>query len=170
MEVKTSGTRPGVEINGGISYLHTAFLKEDTIAVTQGANTAHPVPQTPLAGLASIVGANLYFDGGDRAIVRCSSFTEPLRLPLLPAGSSYEIYIDNNPLFEPDNAFPHGEMEEYYRVIKKVGRGDIPLEEQFELQFPNLDESSATGTGKFTISDERATIRIPCMSTTLDGQ
>jgi hypothetical protein len=164
--VKTAKTRPGVAIQGGDCYLHTAFLKRDVIDVVKGDGSE---PRR-LQGLATVVGANLFFGAGSAASITCDRFpTLTLQKPHADSGISYEVYVDNSPLYEPPESETHDEMEEYYRAVEKSNRDDIPPEEQFRLIFHNAGAASPNGSGEVFLRANRASIRIPCMPVALDG-
>lgn len=169
LEVKTPKTRPGVRIENGVCYLYTARIKKGDIEVFQGYD-----PKWRLKGIASVVGANLYLDDEGEAVVTChrgdaGDFVLPIYKPT-DNRVSYEIYIDNSPLFEPPSApASHSELKEYYKVLKeKASTDDIPEPEQFNLVFLNEgEEALQRGSSKYDTLF--SSIRIPCMSTTLDG-
>jgi hypothetical protein len=165
LSVDTHKTRPGILIEGGVCYFYTALLRQGSIGVTQGGAN-----RPPLQGLAAIIGANLYLDNGSEAVVTCHAAGGDFVLPLgAPGGGvSYEIYIDNSPLFEDaSSGHTHSELKEYYGVIQGVPSG-----EQFNLVFPNLapdlqrEGGEVRGSLKF---NNVGSARIPCQSITLDG-
>lgn len=162
LKVKPTKTRPGIEVAGGRSILYTAVFKNGEIERTQGGAAA-----SKLLGIASVVGANLYLSDGTMAVLDFARFNEPLRLPKPAASSpvSYEIYVDNSPLFATTE---HDEMAEYYRVVEKENGDDIEASKQFKLDFPDEGDSQ-TGSAKFNLDDFRGSIRIPCMPAVLDG-
>lgn len=169
--VKLSGTRPGAVIKGGHCILYAASLvrsENTTMIVTQGEFGQDPRELKALAGL---VGANLYFDDGRTVTITCEGIDGDLILEKLPleCEASYEIYIENTPLFEksPPND-RHDELEEYYKVIRKGGNDgrDIPTDEQFRLKFTALGgELPCSVKGDPIVGSAR----IPCMSVVIDG-
>lgn len=164
LKVKPAKTRPGIEVAGGRSILYTAAFKNCEIERTQGGGAA-----SKLLGIASVVGANLYLADGTMAVLDFARFTSPLKLPKPAAGSpvSYEIYVDNSPLFATTE---HDEMAEYYRVVERDNGDDIEVNKQFRLIFPNKGES-LTGSAKVDLDPDNfmGSIRIPCMPVVLDG-
>jgi hypothetical protein len=163
--VKDAKTRPGVRIDGGESVLYAARIKPGPIKLING-----KPPQPDLPKLAVIVGAKLYYGPtGVKAVISGGGLSQPLSLPKPPDGSqvSYEIYINNSPLFEPD-AGPHSEMREYYEVLQRTNGDDIPPDERFEIEFPAPQPPPLLGSEKFTLEGNRASFRIPCMSSTVD--
>ncbi|MDT7542444.1 MAG: hypothetical protein QOE33_2348 [Acidobacteriota bacterium] len=173
LTVDTTKSRPGGVMGGvidgvidsGVYYFYTAQLKKEQIEVVQG-----HTPKSPLASIATLIGAYLYLDDETEAVVTCraSGGDHVLRLerPDVAAGVSHEIYIDNSPLFEdPVQGGSHSELVEYYRVITGV-----PKDKRFNLTFPGVAPLAAgaalKGSAKFNLF---GSVRIPCMSITLDG-
>jgi hypothetical protein len=166
LKVKTAKTRPGIEVTGGQSVLYTAVFRNGDIPRTQGGAAASKV----MGGIGSVVGANLYLADGTMAVLDFAEFERPLKLPKPAADAthSFEIYVDNSPLFAMTD---HNEMMEYYKVIEREDGDDIEANMQFKLEFPEAGEPLAdTGSAKYNLDAFRGSIRIPCMPGVLDGK
>jgi hypothetical protein len=177
LKVKEPKTRPNIEFSGGDSYLYSALVEKD-IEVTPPPkknedgttdDTANPSFKTEVAVIA---GAYLYFGAeGVKAVITGGKLTQPLELPKLLASSpiTYEIYVNNSPLAEPQTA-AHSDVEEHYAIVEKTNGDDLPVTGHFKLKFPNETVAPDTATtGKYLLEDDRASIRIPCMPGTVDG-
>lgn len=168
LSVDITKTRPAITIGNGIYYFHTAQLRNGPIGVKQG-----HVSKSNLAGLASIVGANVYLDDTSKIVLKWTEngSAKDLRLGKPEPNSYHEIYVDNSPLYEaPSGGATHSELREYYAVLVP----SLPFEETFNLEFPNLVAESDSLTASVSLDgsakfDRRGTPRIPCMPIVLDG-
>jgi hypothetical protein len=141
-DVDELGGRPSILIDEGILY---------TAALTPTAGTKiRRRPEAPGSGsplspdpFASILGLNVYLpntpDGEDPKQLTLTwrglnGMDNVLHLTKLAAGAYHEIYIDNDPLYEPDSpAAPrHEELTEYYKILPNV-----PIHQRFILEFPD---------------------------------
>lgn len=169
--VKRQKTRAGILVNGGESVLYAARIEERSFELRNAKGDVRILDK-----LASIVGARLYY-GGNGASARISGGGLPkpivLEKPAAESGISYEIYVNNNPLVELDEETTqdsHSELKHYYQIVERQNGDDILPNEQFEL----IPESAflpapRLGLSKATLGDDfRASIRIPCMPTTVD--
>jgi len=110
-----------------------------------------------LTEVPQVIGANVYLDPRDP--------NQQLQLTWRQSGRdvnlnleqskdfTYEVYINNEPLFEDDSVaapFKHDEFEEYYKILPAI----TPKGEQFELVFPEPPP-------------HRGSTRTPCMSVLL---
>jgi hypothetical protein len=173
LSVDVTQTRPGILIKNGLYYFYAAARLVSPITITQGGK-----PQSQIAALASIVGANLFLEDGSEAILTWNEEgviqTLHLEKPL-QAGTSYEIYFDNSPLFADQSiGATHSEFPEYYEIIKLPSGADIPLNQQFDLQVLTPRPASDAGTqlapqkgsAKFDLG---CCPRIPCQSIVLES-
>jgi hypothetical protein len=101
---------------------------------------------------------------GSSALVftwRPNGTVEQLTLaPLAAADGSYEIYVINDPPFEPEplpNVPPHDEFEDYFRALNRVSSPD-----RFNLK----KKIAPLPPGA---SNERGSTRTPCMSVVIEG-
>jgi hypothetical protein len=152
LSVDTTGTRPGITVENGIYYFYTARKKTGRITRTGGGE-----PDLDLTGIASTVGANLSIGANPVVLTWHKGTNHMLELDRV-AGTSYEIYIDNSPLFLDleDEATHHSELNEYYDVLPGVGT-------RFDLDFHPV---SLVGSAKFNTI--RSTPNIPCQSIVLE--
>lgn len=144
------GGRPSILFDEAIFY--TADVVPDR-AATLKKKKSGSVPKE-LPEFARIIGANIYLDTADRVVTL--SWRQDGREVLLDlkkhASRTYEIYINNEPLYEDESAlspFKHDEFEQYYKILPR-----IQTEEQFILDFPRPPDRGST--------------RTPCMSVLLD--
>lgn len=154
------GKSPGaVEQGGGtpsISIDHGVFYTADKV-VTKAQFVKSGSTPIPLNEVPTIIGANIYLNPAVPAQMVTLFWRQEgrdvfLPLPQVP-GSSYEIYIINEPLFEEISpTLPrHGEFTEYFRILPDIGGPD-----QFEIEF--LEEIP-----------HRGSTRAPCMSVLYGG-
>jgi hypothetical protein len=168
--VDLAKTRPEIQIGNGVYYFHTAQRKDGPIPLKQNG-----VEKGPLAGIASIVGANVYLDATTKLVLKWTneagtSMTLPLEKPI-DNNSSHEIYINNSPLFENPSSATHSELSEYYGVITGVPPG-----ERFNLEFPKFIDDSPEFTNSIDFLEstskfdtKKGTPRIPCMPIVIEG-
>lgn len=166
LSVDTTGTRPGIIIHNGVYFFYTARKKAGPIIRTGGVTSAgDPQPNVPLTGMSTTAGASLSLDTQQASVMWRDAGGTDRTLPLRKiAGVSYEIYIDNSPLFEePGAGQTHSEFKEYYEVL------NVPENERFELIVP-VDTSAPGGGGlaKFNIKNIAATPDIPCQTIVLE--
>jgi hypothetical protein len=88
--------------------------------------------------------------------------TLPFMPPPVGVSFTYEVYVTNDPLFDP-NAFspvvsPHDELAEYYRVLPGVRP-----QERFTLTQLPVTASPESPSG------DRGSPRIPCMPVIGEG-
>ncbi len=148
--------RPSILLNDVVLY--TADKTSPALAIDLKKNGQQVRTLEPFA---SLIGGNIYLDEGDSVIVRwmAQGMIEELKLPKPTNGSSYEIYIVNDPLYESNAQFipAHDEFKEYYKLCP-----DVALENQFRL-----DVKPKNGTPLPMI--ERGSTKTPCMSVYIDS-
>lgn len=140
--------RPSIYIDDAVFYAADTILSA-VIKKKKGGGIGKP-----LSDIATIIGANVYLTGNSKVSLAWRQNGRDVKLDLeKSAAFSYEIYIDNDPLYEDDALtapFTHDEFAEYYKMLP-----GIPPDEQFALTFPSL-------------SRDRGTTRTPCMSVLLN--
>jgi hypothetical protein len=150
LTVNTNATRPGITIKNGIYYFHTAARKTGPITRTGGGEV-----DQELTAIASIAAASLSLGSQPAVVTWTRGTSHTLKLHKV-AGTSYEIYIDNSPLFMDPGSPPHNELHEYYGVLSGFG-------DKFDLDFHT---TSLVGTGKFDTM--RSSPNIPCQAIALE--
>jgi len=113
------GGRPSVIFNDGLFY--TAAKTPNGTDIKLERDGAAVVQLDPIG---SLIGANIKLDNGDRVVLKWHSQGRVKTLPLVKpaAGTTYEIYIINDPLFEEEiTGIPkHEEFDEYYKLLREV--------------------------------------------------
>jgi hypothetical protein len=145
-----------VDLVGGLPSI---FIDEGTFyAANLMPVTAQLQKKTPgskpkdLAEIASILGANIYLNPKEKVTLTWKQSGKNLKLDLEQSNDfTYEIYINNEPLYEDDSATAptHDEFEEYYSILPDITK----LSEQFKLIFIKFHSRGST--------------RTPCMSVLL---
>lgn len=148
--VEALGGRPSILINQGIFYSADTFTRGAILKKKKPMS-----PPKPQNEFANIIGANIYLTAPQVVTLswRQQGRDVLLNLPK-SAQHSYEIYINNEPLYEDDSLlqpFLHDEFAEYYKILPAIGP-----EEQFELTFPQTSPPP-----------ERGSTRTPCASVLL---
>lgn len=149
-KIERAGGTPTILIDHGVFY--TADKVTAKAQIVRPGTTPIPLTEVP-----TVIGANIYLDPAQpNEIVRMFWRQEgkDVFLPLdrFP-NSSYEVYVINEPLFEEISPTTprHGEFEEYFKILKDVGKPN-----QFEVEF--LEDIP-----------QRGTTRAPCMSVFYGG-
>ena len=153
--VLAPAARPSIFMNDGVFYAADITAAGLTIDLFRlGTFVRHLTP------FASLLGANIYNPA--TATWRQNGVVQSLKLDPLPTGSSYEIYVINDPLFQPPvpPGQEHDELQEYYKILP-----DVPQGEQFNLVFVQVPPGNAL-TRK---TDDRGSTRTPCMSVVDDS-
>jgi len=166
LTVDLAQTRPGIMIKNGLYHFYAAARLVSPILITQGGR-----PRSEIAALSSIIGANLFLEDGSEAVVTWNEGRATQTLSLekpQQAGTSYEIYFDNSPLYADQSLGAiHSEFPEYYAIVKSPLGEDIPLNQQFDMQVLNaFPPRHQSGSIKF---DLRCCPRIPCQSIVLES-
>jgi hypothetical protein len=147
------GGRPSILIDDAVFYAADTFPKAN---LKKKKPSSPDLPQTDKA---SVIGANIYLPANNSKKVTLTwrQGGRDVQLKLERSDLfSYEIYVNNEPLYEDDNdPFKHDEFSEFYRILR-----EIEPEEQFELSFPPPDPVAPP--------PERGTTRTPCMAVLLD--
>jgi hypothetical protein len=144
--------QPSIFLNDALFYSADQTDSALQVDLQRGGATVRPL--TPFA---SIIGANIY----DRLVTvewRLKGVLQTLMLTQPAAGFSYEIYVKNDPTFQPPpppGIPPHDELREYYKLLPNV-----PVPEQFNLLFRSIPPINLLSAKL----DDRGSIRIPCMS------
>lgn len=148
--------RPSIALNDVVLYTADKTSPQLTIDLMKDNQ-----PVRTLEPFASLIGGNIYLDDGDSVIVKwmTQGLPEDLKLTKRTDGTSYEIYIVNDPLYESERLFipAHDEFKEYYKLLP-----DVALNQQFRLAVkPREGENPAT--------IERGSTKTPCMSVIMVG-
>ncbi len=143
--------RPSIALNDVVLYTADKTSPQLTIDLKKDGQQVRR-----LDPFASLIGGNIYLDNGDNVIVTwmAEGFVEDLILKKPANGNSYEIYIVNDPLYEPNRVgLPeHDELREYYKLLP-----DVALNQQFRL-----DVKVPQGVDPNSIG--RGSTKTPCMS------
>lgn len=157
LDVDPLGARPSILLTDGTLYTAAKTRPELTITLkdTNGRDVRVLEP------FASLIGADISLDDESIVTVSWTQQGKPETLNLVKKpGTSYEIYIINDPLFEndsiptPDNP-KHDEFKEYYKVLQ------VPSNQQYRLDVKLPDPAVAPA--------DRGSTRTPCMSVILGG-
>jgi len=149
------GGRPSIFMDDGIFY--TADKTPDTLTtlLKKGGAVIQELPP-----FANLIGANLYLEQGDTVSIRWrqQGRIEGILLQKPEPGTSYELSIVNDPLYETDStAVPvHDEFREYYKILPEV-----PTQDQFSVEFPTPPPTDTPAS--------RGSSRAPCMSVIKGG-
>lgn len=150
------GSVPEVDRRGGLPSIlidHGVFYTADKVTV-KARFVKNSGEEIPLTEVPTVIGANIKLDpdSSQQVTMFWRQEGQEVHLDLKPSRDfTYEIYIINEPLFEPNTpAAPrHGEFAEYFKILPGIQRPD-----QFEIEF--LEEVP-----------ERGSTRTPCMSVLL---
>ena len=114
----------------------------------------------PLDPFASLIGANIYLNEGEVLVMnwrelglsRTLSLTKPKPNA---AGTTYEVYIINDPLYE-DEEEPkgHDELAQYYKVLPSVSTDD-----RFKMEVEFIQP----------VASDKGTSKSPCMPVVVGG-
>lgn len=151
------GGRPSILLEDGTLYTAERTPTNYTVELKKGG-----VRVKLLDPIARIIGANFYLNADESVIIQWRQDGRDATLPLekQSGGASYEIYIDNDPLFELEGSDipPHEEFTEYYKLLPHVKTDD-----RFELK---ITPPAVVGA---TPGDGRGSTVTPCMPTTKGG-
>jgi hypothetical protein len=153
MRIDFDSARPSILIQDGI--FHTAFkISPEKVKV----KLARGTEKRDLEPFASLIGANVYLNKDeflvmnwrDLGLSKTLSLTKPKE-----DGTTYEIYIINDPLFE-DEEEPkaHDELAEYYKVLPSVA-----TEDRFKMQVEFVQP----------VASDKGTSKSPCMPVVVSG-
>ncbi|HXQ71454.1 MAG TPA: hypothetical protein VN844_13245 [Pyrinomonadaceae bacterium] len=156
LDIDSLGGRPSILLDDGTFY--TAALTRSDIEI----RLRHPDgSDRVLAPFASLIGAAISLDDDSSLVIFWRQFGKLERLELeRTEGTSYEIYIVNDPLFESDSITnperdpKHDEFREYYKILHRV-----PTDRQFRLNV-------TIPPGELS----RGSTRTPCMSIIKGGR
>lgn len=148
--VEPMGGRPSILINEGVFYSAATFTRGAILQKKRNGSQPKSQPE-----FTNIIGANIYLTAGRVVTLSWRQNGRDVLLNLeKSATNTYEIYINNEPLYEdesPTVPFVHDEFAEYYKILPA-----IPLDEQFTLTFPQPQ------------NPDRGSTRAPCMSLLLN--
>ena len=164
MRVDFDSARPSILIKDGI--FNTAFkFAAENIKVKLTRDRRLPdesiITETrPLEPFASLIGANIYLNEGEVLVMnwrelglsRTLSLTKPKPNA---AGTTYEVYIINDPLYE-DEEEPkgHDELAQYYKVLPSVSTDD-----RFKMEVEFIQP----------VASDKGTSKSPCMPVVVGG-
>lgn len=154
LDIDPLGGRPSILLDDGTFY--TAALTRSDLQI----RLRHPEgSDRVLAPFASLIGADISLEDGSSLAIIWRQFGKVESLGLRRReGTSYEIYIVNDPLFESEAITnlerdpKHDEFREYYKILHRV-----PTNQQFRL-------SVDIPTGNQPAERPRGSTRTPCMS------
>jgi hypothetical protein len=152
LKIDFQATQPSIMIKDGIFHTAARTSPDLKMKISRGNKAPRDLPS-----FATLIGANIYLEEGEFLHLswREMGIKKALSLTKSKDGSTYEIYIINDPLFEDPNALKaHDELAEYYKVLPTV-----PTDERLklELAFPQ------------TAPGEKGTSRTPCMPVVVGG-
>jgi hypothetical protein len=154
--VHAEGAQPSIFMNDALFYCAEKTVPglEVELQLTQtGAKV------TDLNEFSSILGANIYANGvnvawREKGAVQAFPLTNNI-----PAGAHYEIYVINDPAYQPlppVGAQPHDELGEYYKILP-----DVQPNEKLKLFFKKIPgQNPATPVA----AQDKGSNRIPCMT------
>jgi len=153
MKVDFDSARPSILIQDGI--FHTAFKFSPAnvkVKLTRGTE-----PPRPLEPFASLIGANIYLNANEFLVMNWRDLGLSRTLSLKPKtdGTTYEVYIINDPLYEnEEEPKGHDELAQYYKVLPSVSTAD-----RFKMEV------------EFTqpVAGDRGTSKSPCMPVVVGG-
>jgi hypothetical protein len=150
--------RPSILLNDATLYTAERSVGQFDIVKDGG------MPQM-LRTFASLIGANIYPTSKQVVVMQWKQDGKLVTLTFVPPPPapppdelfSYEVYVSNDPLFDPgalvDNApITHDELKEYYRM-----HPGVPFRERFALRRPTTAPPVPPPT------PSRGSPRIPCM-------
>lgn len=143
--------RPSIFLNDAVFY--AADITPPGLEVELRRNG----PVRDLTPFASLIGANIY----DNLITvewRLNGHLQTMRLTPLANGYSYEIYVINDPPYQPPppaGTQPHDELQEYYKLLPNV-----PHQERYSMFFRKIPGDNALSEKM----GDRGSSRTPCMS------
>ena len=125
VEVDLVAGRPSILMNSGTFYSAEKTPSKMIVNLKRGKSVK------PLGSFANLIGANIDLKEKETLTIRWLEMGVVRALELKrKEGSTYEIYILNDPLFvDPEAGEVHDELREYYKIL-----GSIPPEERFELE------------------------------------
>jgi hypothetical protein len=124
------GTQHVIKLKGGEYFFHTAAVKAGGSLDLKRTGGGEP-PRT-IKGFGAIASASVFLVENQSILLKWNDGRGERVLTLTKSKSAtYEIYIENTPLFvpaDPSNLSKHDELAEYYKVIREVsstapGRG-----------------------------------------------
>ena len=142
--------RPSILMNDAIFYAADITDPDLIIDLYQGLTFKETL--TPFAGL---IGANIYSTTEVQWMQEGGLKRLPLQAGPTGSGLNYEIYVINDPLFDPPltpGQQPHDELQEYYKILPQVPPG-----ERLQMVFRKIPQSG------------RGSSRTPCMSVIDNG-
>lgn len=158
--IDVAGGRPSILLNDGIFYTADKTSSKLNIKLKKGAAEVKE-----LDPFASLIGANIYLEGEDvlRVRWRQNGLPEVLELKKPGEGSSYEIYIINDPLYEDtEKGELHDEFSEYYKILQLLPAAPV------DMPTPVPNESRFSLDVKPKDAKDRGTTRTPCMAVLLN--
>lgn len=150
------GTKDVIKLQGGAYYFTTAFRSGTQLKFKR---TGGGLADQDFRGIGGAARASVFLQPNQSVLVKWNDGTQEQVATLTKAsGISYEIYVENTPLFvqvDPDNLESYEELVHYYKVIPTT---QVPAAGRFkmtpEVDVPDRDFGSPD---------------IPCQITLLDG-
>lgn len=181
------GTQHVIKLQGGEFFFQTALRADSRLDyVRKGGGKT----DLRLKRIGAIASASVFLAANQSVVLRWKDGTQEadrvLTLTKSAQGATYEIYVENTPLYtelDPSNPSVHDELIEYYKVIPEIP--PMPMSARFRLEpsFPTFEGESApgpspAGSGEYRPSEsgegeppegEEGSPSIPCQVMTLDG-
>jgi hypothetical protein len=152
------GTQHVIKLQGGEYFFQTALRMDRRIILTR---TGGGLGDLKLKGAGAIARASVFLVEDQSVVLRWNDGSKERTLTLTKSkDSTYEIYIENTPLFvevDPLNLSKHEELNEYYKVIREIS--SAAPRAKFSL-IPSRDPAALRESGSPSI---------PCQAMTLDG-
>jgi hypothetical protein len=152
MKVDFDSARPSILIRDGIFHTAFKFSPADVkVKVTRGNEVR------PLDPFASLIGANIYLNENEFLVLNWRDLGLSRTLSLKPKtdGTTYEVYIINDPLYEnEEEPKGHDELAQYYKVLPSVSTDD-----RFKMEVEFVQP----------VAGVRGTSKSPCMPVVVSG-
>lgn len=151
------GTQHVLKLQGGQYFFHTALRMDRRLTFTR---TGGGLDDLELKGIGAIASASVFLAEEQSVVLRWNDCSEERTLTLTKSeDATYEIYIENTPLFvevDPSNLSKHEELSQYYKVIREIS--STSLSAAFSLVPSRDSDLGETGSPS-----------IPCQAMILDG-
>lgn len=152
LAVDFESARPSILIEDGVFHTASKTSIDLKMKLKKGDNDVRELPP-----FASLIGVNVYLNADESLNMnwREMGLSRTLQLRKPQGGTSYEIYIINDPLYQdPEEPKVHDELAQYYKVLPTV-----PTDDRLKLDIA-LPEEAATAKGS---------TKTPCMPVVISG-
>lgn len=152
------GTQHVIKLQGGEYFFQTALRMDRHLTLTR---VGGGLDEMEFKGVGAIASASVFLVENQSIVLRWNDGNEERTLTLTKSNdATYEIYVENTPLFvqmDPLNLSRHEELIHYYKVIQEIS--STTRGAGFSL-VPSRDPAFAGETGSPSI---------PCQAMILDG-